>query len=147
MSNTSSTLAWFATAVPEPHPHNQVVQIGCHLEEVTEMLDAMHLQTEHGHTLLRTANDSLKDLANFLKRNAASETLTVTRLDLLDSLADQLVTAIGTAYMLDMDIEAAHAEVNRSNFSKFEDGKPVFNTQGKITKGKEYSPPALEQFI
>jgi hypothetical protein len=39
------------------------------------------------------------------------------------------------------------AEVNDSNYSKFEYGKPVFNKQGKISKGKYYKPPQLDKFI
>ena len=44
-------------------------------------------------------------------------------------------------------IEGALKEVNDSNHSKFENGKAVFNEQGKITKGKNYSPPELGKFI
>jgi predicted HAD superfamily Cof-like phosphohydrolase len=69
------------------------------------------------------------------------------KIELLDSLADQIVTAIGVAHMFGFDISGALAEVNRSNFSKFEDGKPVFDANGKITKGKNYTPPELTPYI
>ena len=35
----------------------------------------------------------------------------------------------------------------RSNNSKFENGKPIFNEQGKIMKGKDYSEPDLAPFV
>ena len=69
------------------------------------------------------------------------------RAELLDDLCDQIVPAVGVAYMLGMDIEGALAEVNRSNWSKFEGGVPVFNEHGKIAKGVEYTPPELSDYI
>ena len=69
------------------------------------------------------------------------------RVELLDALCDQIVTAVGVAYMMGMDIEGALAEFNRSNWSKFEGGVPVFNEQGKIAKGAEYTPSELSGYI
>ena len=66
--------------------------------------------------------------------------------ELLDALCDQIVTAVGVAHMFGMNIEGAMDEVNRSNFSKFVDGKPVFNEHGKIIKGPNYTPPDLTGF-
>ena len=71
----------------------------------------------------------------------------VDKIALLDALADQIVTVTGVANAFGFDILGALEEVNRSNFSKFEDDKPVFNEQGKITKGKDYSKPNLKPFI
>ena len=69
------------------------------------------------------------------------------RRELLDALCDQIVTAVGVAYMLGMDIQGALNEVNRSNWSKFVDGKAVFNEQGKIAKSENYTPPQLVEFV
>jgi len=33
------------------------------------------------------------------------------------------------------------------NWSKFEGGVPVFNAQGKIAKGADYTPPELSDYI
>ena len=71
----------------------------------------------------------------------------VDRVALLDAICDRIVTGIGMAHMLGMDIIGALDEVNRSNFSKFEDGKPVFNEHGKIKKGRDYKAPELEKFV
>ena len=62
-------------------------------------------------------------------------------------MCDQIVTAVGVAHMLGYDIEGALAEVNASNFSKFENGQPVFNESGKIKKGTFYREPELLPFI
>ena len=66
---------------------------------------------------------------------------------LLDALCDQIVTAIGVGYMAGFDMAGALQEVIRSNASKFENGKPLFDENGKIRKGKDYTPPELAQFV
>lgn len=69
------------------------------------------------------------------------------KVQMLDDIVDEIVTRVGLAHMMGFDLLGALAEVNRSNFSKFEDGKPVFDENGKITKGKHYTPPNLTNMI
>lgn len=137
---------WFELAKPNPGIEDACVQIGCHYEEVAEMAqcagddcmaDAANIVSEH----YKNKNDAYLVDLDLLVDDSESKT------ELLDSLCDQIVTAIGVAHMLDFDIEGALNEVNNSNYSKFEDGKPVFNEQGKIAKGKDYFAPNLEKFI
>ena len=135
---------WFKAAKPNPSTVDACVQIGCHYEEVSEMSAAL-------------CDDDvaceLADTALLYKMNtnwcigAIEELSADARVELLDALCDQIVTAVGVAYMMGMDIEGALAEVNRSNWSKFEGGVPVFNKQGKIAKGVEYTPPELSDYI
>ena len=135
---------WFKAAKPNPSTADVCVQIGCHYEEVSEMGAAL-------------CDDDvaceLADTALLYKMNpnwyigAIEELNADARVELLDALCDQIVTAVGVAYMMGMDIEGALAEVNRSNWSKFEGGVPVFNEQGKIAKGVEYTPPELSDYI
>ena len=129
---------WFQLAVPEPTDKNRAVQIGVHLEEVAEMA--------------ATFNDA--DLAATIdviseqyKTDTTIRLDTVDRTELLDALCDQIVTAVGVAHMFGMDIEGALTEVNRSNWSKFVDGKPVFDANGKIAKPTTYSKPDLTPFL
>lgn len=67
--------------------------------------------------------------------------------ELLDALCDQIVTAVGVAHMFGMNIEGALTEVNRSNWSKFVNEAPVFDENGKIAKGPDYTPPDLTEFL
>jgi predicted HAD superfamily Cof-like phosphohydrolase len=135
---------WFEIAVPEPTIENACVQIGCHFEEFAEMSGAIGVDD----TAFIVDDDALKFKSLNRSRLSNIGHLELNKkTDLLDSLCDQIVTAIGVAHMLGMDIEGALAEVNRSNHSKFEDGKAVFNDQGKIAKGKNYTPPDLAKFI
>ena len=135
---------WFKAAKPEPTIKDACVQIGCHYEEVAEMADA--LRDEEVLESAENAADNYKDTQGcfiyFLEDLSERQ-----RIQLLDALCDQVVTAVGVAYMMGMDIEGALAEVNRSNWSKFEGGVPVFNEQGKIAKGAEYTPPELSDYI
>ena len=136
---------WFKVAKPNPSTADVCVQIGCHYEEVSEMGAAL-------------CDDDvaceLADTALLYKMNhnwyigAIEELSADARVELLDALCDQIVTAVGVAYMMGMDIEGALAEVNRSNWSKFKGGfVPVFNEHGKIVKCAEYTPPELSDYI
>jgi len=131
------TKRWFEAAVPTPTPQNVSVQIGCHMEEFAEMLTAL------GETTLAGAVDRVADMY----KSAIYASPAIDRRELLDALADQIVTAVGIGHMLNMDIVGALGEVNRSNFSKFVDGKPVFKANGKVDKGSEYTPPDLTPFV
>ena len=140
--NIKPILDWFQQAKPSPSVEDACVQIGCHYEEVSEMAGAIN-DIESAECLDEAAfffkNKDLNAIKNHIVKSD--------KIELLDSLCDQIVTAIGVAYMMGFDIEKALAEVNRSNWSKFVDGEPQFNEQGKISKPESYSPPELKEFI
>ena len=141
-NHINNTKSWFEAAVPNPTDKNRAVQIGCHFEEVCEMAEALED---------KDLAEILKSVATEYKEGGTLEDLfgsghKIDRKSLLDALCDQIVTAVGVAHMFGMNIEGAMAEVNRSNFSKFVDGKPVFNEHGKIIKGPKYTPPDLTGF-
>ena len=132
---------WFEKAKPNPSIEDVSVQIGCHYEEVAEM--AASISDNETNKLMDEAAEYFKNLNAHLGGLSASR-----KVELLDALCDQIVTAIGIAHMMGMDIEGALNEVNNSNYSKFdENGYPIFNEQGKIAKGPDYLPPRLEAFI
>ena len=144
----NNTVKWFKAAVPEPTDKAFQVQLGVHFEEVAEMLDnpIFHNCPEAGDAL-----EAILVLAELLKK---SENQVVSiphgqkqRTDLLDSIADQIVTNVGVAHMAKMDVVGACQEVSRSNWSKFIEDKPVFLPNGKIGKGQYYTPPNLLKYI
>lgn len=136
----SDIKGWFELAVPTPTDKNRAVQLGVHFEEVGEMLQTLPTH----HPCLR---DDIADVANGYKKRHEVNGEDVERIELLDALCDQIVTAVGVAHMFGMDIEGALAEVTRSNWSKFVDGKPVFDANGKIAKPPSYSKPDLTLFV
>lgn len=131
-----SIAEWFCRAVPKPTAANLLVQAGCHLEEVSEFASAIGNQWLAQH---------LEECAHELK--VEKPEMSVDPVLTLDALCDQIVTAIGLAHMAGWDIISALAEVDRANWSKFVDGAPVFDANGKIQKGPAYIPPALEGFV
>lgn len=124
---------WFARAVPTPALRNQMVQAGCLFEEAAELAEAIGAECPH-----------IGDLADELKQGVSK--FDPTPVPTLDALCDLIVTCVGLAYMMGYDLHAALEVVNASNWSKFEDGQPVFDEQGKIQKGKNYRAPSLEAF-
>lgn len=132
-----SILLWHKRARPEPDHEQFNVQLGCHIEEMAELLQ--EVGCEQVQDELDNAIDCLVIVANALKCGATVANIK-DRHNFLKELCDGVVTAAGVAYTGDYAFESAMQEVNRSNWSKFdENGLPVFNKHGKITKGSRYS--------
>lgn len=143
-----NTLLWFEAARPEPTRKDFNVQLGVHCEEIVEMLVELSAQDPVTADLLIAARDSMHDLANRLKTMANAVVVKQeNRIDFLDAMVDQLVTATGSAQHQGMNIAGGLEEVNRSNWSKFVDGKPIFHENGKIAKGPGYFKADLSKFV
>jgi predicted HAD superfamily Cof-like phosphohydrolase len=142
------TAHWFHRAVPEPTDKNLCTQVGCHFEEVAEMLEAMGSDDDETAGLLSDAEDAIRKLSHRLKTNEGVLTLDPSeRVDLLDALCDQIVTAVGVGHMWGLNVPDAMNEVNASNWSKFVDGRPVFDANRKIQKGPYYRKANLIPFL
>lgn len=141
-----NTKEWFEAAVPTPDARARAVQLGCHLEEVVEMMENLIFGNAELEAKADNAVFYLTALSSALKEGI-SDVGIIDHTEHLDALADQIVTAVGCAHMAGMDIVGALEEVNRSNWSKFVDGKPVFDGNGKIRKGPDYTEPDLAMFV
>lgn len=142
-------LEFFRKAVPDPAPKNIHTQLGCHFEEVVEMLDTISPLTDDADVVMSAAKNALHDLAEFLKANdTAVHVLDENRADFLDSMCDQMVTGIGSCHMMNMDVIAGFDEVNASNLSKFDEhGQPIFDNSMKVQKGPNYFKADLTAFV
>lgn len=141
------TVLWFKKAKPEPIEKDYSTQLGVHIEEVAEMLDEIQSEDQAVASYLQDARTNLKNLSDYLKQTD-KPVITVDRVAVLDSLCDQIVTAVGVAVIAGMDIENGLNEVNRSNFSKFDsNGNPVLDSNRKIIKSPDYSKPDLTPFV
>ncbi len=109
------------------------------------MLETISSVNKDDAKIIASLNDAIVYVANRVKQNGGI--VVKDRIGLLDSLADQIVTATGVGTFLGMNVPGALSEVNRSNYSKFEDGEPVFNENKKVMKGKDYTPPDLTPYI
>ena len=141
-------LAWFKAAKPNPTEKNVATQLGAHFEEVFEMMLALGITDSNALAMQSISDDFYKSKS--VSENCLGNPVELPenwKVALLDALCDQIVTSVGVGYMLRFDIEGALKNVIDSNHSKFVDGKPLFNENGKITKGPGYIAPSLEQFI
>jgi len=68
--------------------------------------------------------------------------------EVADALTDILYVTYGAGHAFGIDLDKCFDEVQRSNMSKLdENGKPIFNENGKVLKGPNYFKPNLEKFI
>jgi hypothetical protein len=133
--------AWHYRVRPTPRQQDFNVQLGCHFEEILEMLHTFRLDRFDGER--HRAVEVIATLSNMLKSNRVSADI-VDRKEFLDSVADQIVTAAGAAYCAGMSASLALREVDKSNWSKFdESGEPIRDNYGKIIKGPNYVKPNL----
>ena len=148
MTNYQRTKAWLEACGKTPNPEDLSVQIGCHLEEICELLAAIRTDKEGYGVLLERTRVDLDWFARKLKRREATAYIpTHLRTDALDALCDAEVTGNGVAYMAGFDKDAGDQAVLDSNDSKLEDGKAVILEGGKIGKGKNYKAPNLRGFV
>ena len=69
-------------------------------------------------------------------------------IEVADALTDLLYVVYGAGHAFGIDLDKCFAEVQRSNLSKLNiDGKPIYNENGKVMKGPNYSKPNLKQFL
>jgi predicted HAD superfamily Cof-like phosphohydrolase len=68
--------------------------------------------------------------------------------EIADSLTDILYVTYGAGHAFGIDLDKCFDEVQRSNMSKLgENGKPIYNEQGKVMKGPNYFEPDLNKFV
>lgn len=140
---------WFKKAKPEPTTKGINAQLGVHFEEVSEMLAELGGVDVETETLITGAHVALVQLADRLKKAGDTEMVRIpNRQNYLDSLCDQVVTAIGCAHDAKVDIYGGLDVVNQSNWSKFDhNGDPIFAEGGKIMKGPNYVKADLSHLI
>ena len=140
------TKEWFEKVRPEPTLNNFITQYSVLLEEVSESLEALGLPYME---LLETTKDLREgNYTQFLDDTFYNAESKHKRIEFLDAMCDVVVTAVGSAHMLNQDIIKALDDVNESNWSKFdENGDPIFNDFGKVLKGPNYREPNLESFV
>ena len=69
-------------------------------------------------------------------------------LEVADALTDILYVTYGAGHAFGIDLDKCFEEVQNSNMSKLdENGKPIYNENGKVMKGPNYFKPDLSKFI
>ena len=69
-------------------------------------------------------------------------------LEVADALTDILYVTYGAGHAFGINLDHCFEEVQNSNMSKLdENGKPIYNENGKVMKGPNYFKPNLSKFI
>ena len=85
-------------------------------------------------------DEELSELKEAIKNNDLKETV--------DALTDILYVTYGAGHAFGVNLDQCFDEVQRSNMSKLgENGKPIYNDQGKVMKGPSYFKPDLSKFV
>ena len=84
--------------------------------------------------------EELQELKDAIDKKDLKETV--------DALTDILYVAYGAGHAFGVNLDKCFEEVQNSNMSKLgEDGKPIYNENGKVMKGPNYFKPNLNQFL
>ena len=138
--------AWLDACGKKPSNEADLsVQIGVHIEEFSEFLRAVYIESNTGitSTAMQELAAHLDGCAAVLKSGHAVAKI-FDREAALDALCDTEVTGNGVAFLAGFEKIEADCRVADSNFSKFNaDGTPVILDGGKIGKGPNYAPPDL----
>ncbi len=68
--------------------------------------------------------------------------------EVADALTDILYVTYGAGHAFGINLDKCFEEVQNSNMSKLgENGKPIYNENGKVMKGPNYFKPNLKKFL
>ena len=68
--------------------------------------------------------------------------------EIADALTDILYVTYGAGHAFGIDLDKCFEEVQSSNMSKLDDnGKPIYDRNGKVMKGPNYFKPNLEKIL
>ena len=84
--------------------------------------------------------EELSELEEAIKNNDLIE--------VADALTDLLYVTYGAGHAFGINLDKCFEEVQNSNMSKLgEDGKPIYNEDGKVMKGPNYFKPDLSKYL
>ena len=68
--------------------------------------------------------------------------------EVADALTDILYVTYGAGHAFGINLDKCFEEVQNSNMSKLgENGKPIYNEEGKVMKGPKFFKPNLSKFL
>ena len=106
-----------------------------------ELKNKSELSTEKINKLrISLIEEELEELKLAIKENDIKE--------VADALTDILYVTYGAGHAFGINLDKCFEEVQNSNMSKLgDDGKPIYNENGKVMKGPSYFKPDLNKFI
>ena len=106
-----------------------------------ELKTKSELSTEKINKLrISLIEEELEELKLAIKENNIKE--------VADALTDILYVTYGAGHAFGINLDKCFEEVQNSNMSYLgDDGKPIYNENGKVMKGPSYFKPDLNKFI
>ena len=106
-----------------------------------EVKNKTELSTEKINLLrISLIKEELEELQQAIRENNI--------LEVADALTDILYVTYGAGHAFGINLDECFNEVQESNMSKLgENGKPIYNENGKVMKGPNYFKPELSKFI
>jgi predicted HAD superfamily Cof-like phosphohydrolase len=131
----------------QPHvPDTKMIKLrlALILEEFIELSEACLNKEQEGS---KNYLQQLKQAESQLHQLTKSD-IDVDVVEVADALTDINYVTYGAGHCFGVNLDACMQEVQRSNMSKLgEDGKPIYNENGKIMKGPNYSRPDLKSVL
>ena len=94
--------------------------------------------------IIKLRYDLIEEELSELKEAIQQKNLT----EVADALTDILYVTYGAGHAFGIDLDKCFEAVQNSNMSKLDnDGKPIYNDNGKVMKGPNYFKPNLNKFI
>lgn len=149
LSNFKRTSRWLAACGKLPSEGNLSVQIGCHIEEFSEFLSTLNIESATGVTseAMQEVTGVLCALGHNIKRGYAVARI-YDRESALDALSDLDVTGNGVAYLAHFQKDRADERVLAANDDKLNaDGTAVILEGGKIGKRDGWVAPDLSDLV
>ena len=146
-------ITWFDKTSPhsnEDHTHKQLAK---HLEKISGMLVSLKGVGRDYNTReqLSLSADVMSHVQRQIKAGHNGIELVLKDIDtaeLLQSLCNQIISSIGVAHALNLDIVGALSELAECNISRFdEEGNPIFNEQMNLVNGPDFTAPDLTPYI
>ena len=136
---------WQKKARPNPDADAFRIAFAVHMEEFVEMMEVVgiadeNLKLDPSYVAMMYW---LCKVCDQLKEKKLNVVIT-NREKFLDSIADQIVTAVGAGYCANMKVSEAVTAVNASNYSKMVDGAFQYDENGKVIKPPTYKKANLE---
>lgn len=148
LDSLGQSTQWIQTCLPEPTSKDFHTQLGVFCEEVSEMLCEVSVYNSLSNELIYNAVEAMQSLSNHLKANNLQVYIEPdNRKAFLSEMCDVAVTLTTTAHTQQLQITDAMHAINEANFSKFENGVPLFNSNGKVIKGRDYKKADLSLFV
>ena len=89
---------------------------------------------------IKLIEEELSELKDAIKNNDIVE--------VADALTDILYVTYGAGHAFGINLDQCFKEVQESNMSKLdENGKPIYNENGKVLKGPYYRKPDLKKIV